>query len=259
MQLSSGPTKFRSTRVKLYTPDQSPNSQNTATEPTEHSPNSIDSTIGHAPRPKRSNRRLPERYRNDQFNANLTIFTSVVPDFTSSRQKELDGLISRGVFEFVDIDKVPENHHLFNSRFVDVIKFRGTPKAFEKSRLVIQAYNDPEKRTIFTQSPTVQKSSQRLLISVAVTKNMSIFSRDISQAYTQSKSGLVRNIFAKPPRELNISNNVVLKLKLLLYGVPEAGTYCFKTYHDHHTRNLKLTQTASDSCLLYSSDAIVAL
>jgi hypothetical protein len=31
---------------------------------------------------------------------------------------------------------------IFNSRFVDEIKYPGTDKAFEKSRLVVQAYND---------------------------------------------------------------------------------------------------------------------
>jgi hypothetical protein len=41
------------------------------------------------------------------------------PDFTSSRQKELDGLIKRGVFEFVRNTDTPANAHIFNSRFVD--------------------------------------------------------------------------------------------------------------------------------------------
>jgi hypothetical protein len=35
--------------------------------------------------------------------------------------------------------------HIFNSRFVDEIKHPGIDKAFEKSRLVIQAYNDQGK------------------------------------------------------------------------------------------------------------------
>lgn len=88
---------------------------------------------------------------------------------------------------------------------------------------------------------------------------MTIYSRDISQAYTQSKSGLARNIFARPPLELNMPKNMVLKLKLPLYGVPEAGTYWFKTYHNHHTMRLNLNHSASDPCLLFSNDAIVAL
>jgi hypothetical protein len=37
---------------------------------------------------------------------------------------------------------VPQGVYIFNSRFVDKIKHPGTNKAFKKSRLVIQAYND---------------------------------------------------------------------------------------------------------------------
>jgi hypothetical protein len=59
------------------------------------------------------------------------------PDFTSLRQKELDGLIKRGVFEFVKNTDTPANARIFNSRFVDQIKLKGTSKAYEKSRLVV--------------------------------------------------------------------------------------------------------------------------
>ena len=37
---------------------------------------------------------------------------------------------------------VPQGVYIFNSRFVNKIKYLGTDKAFEKSRLIIQAYND---------------------------------------------------------------------------------------------------------------------
>jgi hypothetical protein len=72
------------------------------------------------------------------------------PDFTSSRQKELDSLIKRGVFEFVRNTDTPADTRIFNSRFVDQIKLKGTPKAYEKSRLVVQAYKDNGKKTVLT-------------------------------------------------------------------------------------------------------------
>jgi hypothetical protein len=59
------------------------------------------------------------------------------PDFTSSRQKELNGLIKREVFEFVKNTDTPADTRIFNSRFVDQIKLEGTLKAYEKSRLVV--------------------------------------------------------------------------------------------------------------------------
>jgi hypothetical protein len=70
--------------------------------------------------------------------------------FTESRRKEVNGLLDLGVFEVVSRENVPQGLRIFNSRFVDEIKNRGTDKAFEKSRLVVQAYNDEGKQLILT-------------------------------------------------------------------------------------------------------------
>ena len=43
-----------------------------------------------------------------------------------------------------------QGNRVFNFRFVNKIKNPGIDKAFEKSRLVIQAYNDLEKDLILT-------------------------------------------------------------------------------------------------------------
>lgn len=56
--------------------------------------------------------------------------------FVESWQKEIDGLLEKGMFEVVPISQVPEGIGIFNSRFVDKIKNTGTATAFEKSRLV---------------------------------------------------------------------------------------------------------------------------
>jgi hypothetical protein len=50
---------------------------------------------------------------------------------------------------------VPQGVRIFNSRFVDEIKHPSTDKAFEKSRLVVQAYNDQGKDLVLTQSPII--------------------------------------------------------------------------------------------------------
>ena len=76
-----------------------------------------------------------------------------LPSFEDSRRKELNGLLEKGVFEVVNI---PQGVRIFNSRFVDEIKNAGTDKAFEKSRLVVQAYYDQRKDFVLTQSPTIQ-------------------------------------------------------------------------------------------------------
>ena len=44
---------------------------------------------------------------------------------------------------------------IFNFKFVDKVKNKGIKKAFAKSRLIVQAYNDKEKRIVLTQSLTI--------------------------------------------------------------------------------------------------------
>lgn len=67
-----------------------------------------------------------------------------------------------------------------------------------------------------------------------------MYLRDVTQAYTQSTTKLNRNIFAKPPKELNLPKNIVLKINGPLYGVPESGTHWYGTYMKHHTEKLKM-------------------
>ena len=79
--------------------------------------------------------------------------------FVESRQKKINGLFKKRVFKVVFILEVLKNIRIFNSCFVDEIKNIRTAKAFEKSRLIVQAYNDYNKMSILTQSLTIQQMS----------------------------------------------------------------------------------------------------
>ena len=141
---------------------------------------------------------------------------------------------------------------------MDEVKNKGTAKAFEKSRLVVQAYADDEKQMVLTQSPTIQRVSQRLLLCLAAIElDSKLYLRDISQAYVQSTTTLNRNFYIRPPMELadrlNLQNGFVLRVIKPLYGVPEAGNHWFKTYHSHHVKNLHMQQSTYDPCLLHST------
>jgi hypothetical protein len=182
------------------------------------------------------------------------------PTFIELSEKEINGLYEKGAFEFVDASEIPEGTRIFGSRFVDEIKHPGTDKAYEKSRLAIQAYNDPGKDLILTQSPTVQRVSQRLILVLAVTlrdknnKTPTLYLRDISQAYVQSRTPLARDFYTKPPPELGLPLNTILKLVRPLYGVPEAGNHWFQTYHRYHREKLKMEQSTYDPCLLFTKE-----
>jgi hypothetical protein len=91
------------------------------------------------------------------------------------------GLLEKGVFEAVDPETVPKGVRIFNSRFVDEVKNQGTDKAYKKSRLVVQAYNNLEKDIVLTQSPTIQRVSQRLVLCLAaIMPDKKLYLRDIS-------------------------------------------------------------------------------
>jgi hypothetical protein len=57
--------------------------------------------------------------------------------FTESRHKEINGLLKKGVFKFINTVDVPKGVRIFNSRFINKIKNARINKAFKKSRLVI--------------------------------------------------------------------------------------------------------------------------
>ncbi len=174
--------------------------------------------------------------------------------FETSDQKEIDDLIGRGVFEFVRRDMQDPSTRIFKSRMVREVKGK-TLMPYEKSRLVVRGYNDHEKKEILTQSPTIQRCSQRLLIALAPTlmkKGMSLQLRDITQAYPQSQTRLTRTILAFLPRELEekLPEGTIMHIVKPLYGIAEAGVHWFVTYQGHHMTRLGMITSTFDPCLL---------
>jgi hypothetical protein len=94
--------------------------------------------------------------------------TTLGKPFELSTKAEIEALIARGVFRFEEYD--PYLHggiRIFKSRIVNKVKGKTTTKPYEKLRLVIQGYADNRKRIVLTQSPTIQRASQRIIIALA--------------------------------------------------------------------------------------------
>ncbi|RWA03359.1 hypothetical protein EKO27_g11746 [Xylaria grammica] len=179
--------------------------------------------------------------------------------FEESDATEINDLVARGVFQFVRYN--PAQHgdiRIFKSRLVREVKGK-TTKPYEKSRLVVQGYNDTEKETVLTQSPTIQRMSQRLILALGPSLvrdfNASGELRDITQAYVQSQDKLARKIIARLPSELKpkYPEGTVLRIVRPLYGLAESGLYWFKTYHQHHRQKLGMDVSTYDPCLLIST------
>lgn len=178
--------------------------------------------------------------------------------FEESDKKEINALIGRDVFEFVKYSPNLHRSRIFKSRMVNEIKGKTTAAPYEKSRLVIQGFGDEGKKLILTQSPTIQRASQRLILSItpALLKTGHIlWLRDITQAYVQSHSALNREILADLPRQLEDKHppGTLMKVKKPLYGLAEAGTHWWETYQNHHLRNLQMRTSTYDPCLLIST------
>ena len=68
---------------------------------------------------------------------NIITSKYTLPPFIESQYKEINSLLKKGVFKFIDIANVLKGVKIFNSQFVNKIKNTRTDKAFEKSRLII--------------------------------------------------------------------------------------------------------------------------
>ena len=176
--------------------------------------------------------------------------------FEKSDTTEIESLLATGVLRPVMYNKDEYiGVRVFKSRLVREVKAKMTDAPYEKSRLVVQGYNDAEKTAILTQSPTIQQCSQRLILAIAPAlrkMGMEVMIRDITQAYTQSKTPLNRVILAHLPAELKSKypEGTILRIVKPLYGIAEAGIHWFATYQTHHQEKLGMETSAFDPCLL---------
>ncbi len=258
IELSSESIDFRSTVIKSFLIESISDVESTDENVQSTESSSDDENQNIALTRLTQARRLSLRYQNF---ADITVFlqddeeissTSTLT-FADSRRKEINELLKRQVFEIIIISEVFKDVCIFNFRFVDEIKHSDTSQAYEKSRLVIQTYNDHEKTLMLTQAFIIQRMSQRIILVIAasISENHHLYLRNITQTYTQSKSSLNRMFFIRSFFDLNLSDDAILRIIKPLYDVSKAKAHWFNTYHDHHKKNLNMTKSTYDLCLLF--------
>ncbi len=145
-----------------------------------------------------------------------------------------------------------KNVRIFNFRFVNEIKHSEISQAYEKSRLVIQTYNDQKKTLVLTQVLTIQIISRRIILVLASSINdCHLYLRNIIPAYVQSFISLNRTFFIRFSSELELSDDSILRSIKSLYEVFEIDAHWFNTYHKHHKKKLNMIESTFDSCLLH--------
>lgn len=288
VQMLRGTSTFRTTVVKPYYTEENgsasiveEDSDTSDTPPTQDPPENDDAPITSdivvqvpAKRGRGRPRKNPVANVNENFltqKEEQALVTSenlraqgIISDpgepFEASDRKEIEGLLARGAFDFEQFDHGKHGgKRVFKSRMVREVKGQSTSTPFEKSRLVIQAYNDDGKQFILTQSPTIQRSSQRIIVALAPTflkENCHLWLRDITQAYIQSATELQRIILSHLPVEIKdkYPAGTIMIVRKPLYGVAEAGTHWNLTYSRHHRDKLHMKTSTFDPCLLISTE-----
>lgn len=94
---------------------------------------------------------------------------------------KLDSLIERGFFSLASSSEA-QSHRIFGAHFMENTKNARMPIAFNKSRLVAQAFND-KRHGLLTHAPTVLHSFVHFLNCLCALDNyLEFFTRDIFQA-----------------------------------------------------------------------------
>ena len=132
--------------------------------------------------------------------------------FEDARRKEVEGLEDMGTWEEVDERNVPRDANVMGSRFTLTFKYSGTAQELAKARLVVQGHTDREKFNVVHDSTTLHQRSIRIIVSLAGMFGFDVWAHDITQAYLQSESPLLRKVYLRPPAELHLPKGRLLRL-----------------------------------------------
>lgn len=89
-----------------------------------------------------------------------------------------------------------------------------------RARLVARGFEEED--NVVKDSPTLAKSSLRLLLTIIASNGWHVETTDIKSAFLQG-SRLERDVYVKPPKEANLERGKVWKLKKCLYGLRDAS------------------------------------
>jgi hypothetical protein len=174
--------------------------------------------------------------------------------FGAAKKEELLGLIEKGTFEVVTMPEIDKKLNILPSRFVLTIKKRPDGSERFKARFVIGGHRDRLRGQLVHVSSTLQQTHARVLIALAAVLGFPVWTVDIQQAYLQSATPLLRDVYVKPdPQAIRLGNDELLRLLKPLYGLEDAGDYWAVTLSRFHTDHLGLQQTAGDFALFFRS------
>lgn len=193
---------------------------------------------------------LPEQCRKCQSSTLASITNN--SGFAELRSAEFSSPVQREVFSIVSIAH-PNDHRIFGVHYVDLVINEEAENSVEKSWLFNQSFN-VKQHDMLTHAATVQQSSAPLLLDSFVVKiDLNFFSRDVSQAYWQSRITNQRPIFVRLSIVLDLSTETLFCVEQSLYELPKALIHWLQTHLRPHRDNLSQKSPTLDTCFLYTS------
>lgn len=146
---------------------------------------------------------------------------------------------------------VPSDANVFGGCFVLAIKNARTEDELYKARFVVQGHTDIEKKMLVHNRTNLRQGSIRMLIAIAAVFGFRIWSQDVSQVYLQSTQNVMREVYVKPTRELNLSSDQLLGLLKPLCGLADSGEYWHEMLSKHSQQGLCMRPTTGDLSLFF--------
>ena len=183
--------------------------------------------------------------RLDDHETTLPVYITQIPrnkqnteECIIAKQTELKKLVSFDVFE-----EVPNTgQNCISTRWVL------WPKGDEiRARLVARGFEEGLTENI--DSPTVGKTAVRVFLALSASKHWTNKTTDIKSAFLQGNP-IDRDVFITPPKEADVSEGHVWKLKRCLYGLNDAA----RKFYDSVVMELKqlgCVQSKCDPALFY--------
>ena len=137
-------------------------------------------------------------------------------DFKEAEQVELNNWETHGAYKEVD----DRGQKCVSTRWVHTLKDVGGI-LHRKARLVAKGFEEDCLEEIQKNSPTCDKQSLRLILSIIAQKKWKINSIDIKTAFLQGER-IQREVFLKPPKEANAPGKL-WKLNKCVYGLADAS------------------------------------
>lgn len=100
-----------------------------------------------------------------------------------------------------------KRHLIYRTRFDDYVKANGT----KGSRLCVSAYNDHD-HELFTATPAIKRILLQILLAIFATEKLPFHMRDVTKAFVMSKTSLRRPPYLRPPTEMKLEKNTLLKV-----------------------------------------------